>query len=404
MNRVKLDLVALISKGESLKLGTMYLPDNGPMYFQYDLDYLLSKRGKMLFDKDIEPVPERQYATTANGAFSFLLDIGPEGWGNSLTKPIKQPISLPAVIERSILNNQAMTMGCLSINDPTNELLVGLSEYEIQGISYLKEIADSIIKIDRNTKVLPVSKLKLRDFSSPLAGMRPKVGYLDEDGSEWIAKFPGGNDEWNVGAWEKTCLDLAKLCGLKVEEYKVLFSTTEGEVLGVRRFDRSPSRERIPCISALTATGKGYGDDTASYDDMASFLKAYGSSPKADLKELFKRLIFNIAVSNTDDHFGNHAFLLNKHGWTLAPLFDLISSPFGYNLTLKVGQKTNSLSYKNAIEDHKAFYLTKLEAEQITNRIYKTVKKGWLKTAKSNGLTITELDQMSLAMGKTPDF
>ena len=148
---------------------------------------------------------------------------------------------------------------------------------------------------------------------------------LDPQGNLWIAIFTSKHDEVNVGAWEKVVHDLARLCGLNVPESKLEHFSKNGSTFLVKRFDRVGSR-RIHFSSAMTMLGKTDGagaKDGTGYLDMVSFIKSNGASPKEDLIELWKRVVFNMAVSNTDDHLRNHGFLLVSNGWRLSPLYDV---------------------------------------------------------------------------------
>ena len=163
---------------------------------------------------------------------------------------------------------------------------------------------------------------------SSLGGARPKATVLDTSGNLWIAKFPSKHDDVNVGAWEKVTHDLARLCGLDVPESMLIDFSKYGSTFLVRRFDRNGAA-RIHFASAMTMLGKTDGAsaaDGSSYLELVSFIKANGAAPKRDLTELWKRIVFNMAVSNTDDHMRNHGFILKADGWHLSPLYDVTPS------------------------------------------------------------------------------
>ena len=169
---------------------------------------------------------------------------------------------------------------------------------------------------------------------------------MDTEGELWIAKFPSKNDECDTGAWEKVVHDLARLCGLNVPESKLEKFSKLGSTFLVRRFDRDGNR-RIHFASAMTLLGKTDGasaENGTSYLDIVSFFKAFGSNPKADLMELWKRIVFIMAVTNTDDHLRNHAFLFADNGWKLSPLYDVNPVPYGDELSLLVDDRDNKIS------------------------------------------------------------
>jgi serine/threonine-protein kinase HipA len=216
------------------------------------------------------------------------------------------------------------------------------------------------------------------------------------DGSLWIAKFPSKNDEYNSGAWEKVVHDLARLCSLNVPESKLETFSKKGSTFLVKRFDREGKR-RIHFASAMTLIGKTDGASAAdgtSYLELADYIRANGAEPKQDLIELWKRIVFNMAVSNTDDHLRNHGFLLMSSGWRLSPLFDVNPIPSGDRLSLNVSEYDNSIDLSLAIEVAEYFGLTKDESVRISADICETVKDSWVKIAELYGLSRDTVEYM----------
>lgn len=231
---------------------------------------------------------------------------------------------------------------------------------------------------------------------SSLGGARPKASVLAEDGSLWIAKFPSKHDEYNSGAWEKVVHDLARLCKLNVPESKLETFSKAGGTFLVKRFDRDGKR-RIHFASAMTLLGKtdgASGADGTSYLDLAAFIRANGAEPKIDLRELWMRIVFNMAVSNTDDHLRNHGFILTKTGWRLSPLFDVNPVPSGDSLSLNVSETDSSIDLVLALEVAEYFGLSKTEAEKMSLEICETVKANWLKLAERHGLSRGAIEYM----------
>ena len=184
---------------------------------------------------------------------------------------------------------------------------------------------------------------------SSLGGARPKATVKAPNGDLWIAKFPSKHDDIDVGAWEIVTHDLAEKCGLNVPQAKASRFSSEGTTFLVKRFDRK-NGERLHFSSAMTMLGKQDNDHDASYLDLAEILRMSSSAPKEELLELWKRMVFNILVSNTDDHLRNHGFLLTNKGWKLAPVFDVNPNPAGHFLTLGITQEEYSLSLDAARE------------------------------------------------------
>ena len=189
------------------------------------------------------------------------------------------------------------------------------------------------------------------------------------------------NDESDTGAWEKVVHDLARMCGLNVTESKLEKFSNLGSTFLVKRFDRD-GEKRIHFASAMTLLGKTDGasaEDGTSYLDMAGFIKAYGANPKSDLVELWKRIVFNMAVTNTDDHLRNHAFILTNNGWILSPLYDVNPVPYGDELSLLVDSEDNSISVDLAIRTAPRFGITEKEATKNPKKsllLSETIGKG----------------------------
>ena len=231
---------------------------------------------------------------------------------------------------------------------------------------------------------------------SSLGGARPKATVVDTKEQLWIAKFPSKNDEYDTGAWEKVVHDLAKMCELNVPESKLEKFSKLGSTFLVKRFDRNGKR-RIHFASAMTLLGKIDGASAAdgtSYLDIAGFIKSYGANPKEDLLELWKRIVFNMAVTNTDDHLRNHAFLLTKNGWKLSPLYDVNPVPYGDELSLLVDDEDNSISVKLAIRTAPRFGVTEMDGEKIVVKMLSIIRNNWEQLAKKYGLSRGQIEVM----------
>lgn len=231
---------------------------------------------------------------------------------------------------------------------------------------------------------------------SSLGGARPKATVVDANGQLWIAKFPSKNDESDTGAWEKVVHDLARMCGLDVPESKLEKFSKLGSTFLVRRFDRE-GEIRIHFASIMTLLGKTDGaseSDGTSYLDIAGFIKAHGTNQKADLLELWNRIVFNMAVSNMDDHLRNHAFILSKNGWVLSPLYDVNPVPYGDELSLLVDDEDNSISMDLAIHTAQRFGISEEEAKKIAEEMMSIIRDNWERLAKEYGLSRGQIEYM----------
>ena len=164
----------------------------------------------------------------------------------------------------------------------------------------------------------------------------------------------------------------------------------------MKRFDRK-GPQRIHFASAMTLLGKTDGAsaaDGSSYLELAAFIRANGSNPKQDLMELWRRIVFSMAVSNTDDHLRNHGFILTKTGWKLAPMFDVNPVPFGDSLSLNVSEYDNSIDIALALEVAEYFDVADTDAKKIAKDICDIVQKNWSKLAEKHGLNRGAIEYM----------
>ncbi|NUM62347.1 MAG: HipA domain-containing protein, partial [Ignavibacteriaceae bacterium] len=221
----------------------------------------------------------------------------------------------------------------------------------------------------------------------------------DSAGNLWIAKFPSVNDTKNIGGWEMVVYNLAAKCGINITEAKVeKFSNHQHHTFLVKRFDRI-KKERIHFASAMTMLG--YTDDKdshagASYLEIADFIIKYGARVNEDLRELWKRIVFSICVSNTDDHLRNHGFILSEKGWMISPAFDINPNETGTGLSLNISGNDNSLSFELALETAEYFRLDTNEAKKIIDEI-KSKVSSWKAVAEKYGISKREQSSMEKA-------
>jgi serine/threonine-protein kinase HipA len=234
---------------------------------------------------------------------------------------------------------------------------------------------------------------------SSLGGARPKASVVAPDGSLWIAKFPSLYDSDDTGAWEMVVSELASQAGIRMAQAQARkFSGTHHTFLS-KRFDRTDTHQRIHFASAMTLLGQTDGADAAtgiSYLHLAEFLLTHGVDVNEDLQELWRRIVFNICVSNTDDHLRNHGFLLKKNGWTLSPAFDINPTETGTGLKLNISEYDNSLDLELAVEVRTYFRLSDDQASQISQEV-KSAVRAWRTMASRYGISRAEQDRKARA-------
>jgi serine/threonine-protein kinase HipA len=234
---------------------------------------------------------------------------------------------------------------------------------------------------------------------SSIGGARPKAGVRDPDGDLWIAKFPGRADSRDMAAWEMLVHQLAVKAGLWVADAELHPFGDGHRTFMTRRFDRvqgTGGAERLHFASAMTLLGHADGDDAhagASYLELVEFLIRQGAQTNEDLEQLWRRIVFSIAVQNTDDHLRNHGFLLTESGWKLSPAYDLNPEPDGAGLSLNISETDNALSFDLALEVAPFFRLDEEGAAAILREVKEAVAD-WEKRAKTLGVARSEQDLM----------
>ena len=232
---------------------------------------------------------------------------------------------------------------------------------------------------------------------SSLGGARPKASVRDRDGHLAIAKFPHKDDEVNTVLWEVVALSLAAKAGIPVPEWR-LEIVLDKPVLLLRRFDRTQAL-RIPFLSAMSMLG-ARDNETRSYLEFVDALRQYGAYPKQDMHALWRRIIFNILISNTDDHLRNHGFLyVDSAGWSLSPAYDLNPVPVDIKprvlaTAIDLDDSTASLDLAMSVVGY--FELDEDKARVIVAEIGKVVSS-WRAVAVRVGLTPTEINRMASA-------
>lgn len=392
---------------EPKKLGILYVNTlRGVEHysFAYDDDWL--KQSKFLFylDPEISMFSGRQYST--KNIFGMFADASPDRWGRVL---MKRREFIKANSENRKPNNlydsdfllgvyDQIRIGALRFKEDENASFLS-DDFENAAPPWttLRTLEEASRQFEKDGNLLNDKWLnQLLKPGSSLGGARPKATVEDEHGNLWIAKFPSKNDDYNVGAWEKVVHDLAKMCKLNVPESKLENFSKDGSTFLVKRFDRD-GKKRIHFASAMTMLGKNDGagtDDGTSYIDIVDFIKAYGANPKEDLIELFKRIIFNMAVSNTDDHLRNHGFILTNKGWVLSPLYDVNPVPYGNMLSLNIDSYDNSISINLAISSANYFDISQDIAKNYADEIINIVKNNWEKLAKKYGINNEQIEKM----------
>lgn len=374
--------------------------------FEYEVEWLERADENLLFDPELKFYQGRQYVPLQKAMFGVFSDSCPDRWGRLL---MKRREAIEARKEKRKPRLLLETDYLLGVFD---ESRMGALRFSLKEggpfLSYDKTLATppwtTLRRLENASRSFEEDESGLQEKwlnqllapGSSLGGARPKATVQAPDGALWIAKFPSKYDEYNCGAWEMVVHDLAEKCGLNVPEAKLERFSQNGSTFLVKRFDREENK-RVHFTSAMTVLGKTDGDSSAeggSYLELASFIRASGASAAQDLKELWKRIVFSMAVSNTDDHLRNHGFLLKPEGWRLSPAYDINPNIYGDNLSLNINQTDATIDFELAIESAGYYGIDKKSAGSEVEEIKNIVEKNWEIVARSYDLSRSEIEYM----------
>ncbi len=375
--------------------------------FEYDPDWLNNYSMSVILDPDIKLFTGRQYSTVPNKMFGVFSDSCPDRWGRLL---MKRNEDINARIEKRTPRKLSESDYLLGVNDETRMGALRFSLDEggefvsndpilIPPLCNLRELENAYREYESGKN----PELWLKQLMSPgssLGGARPKANVKDADGTLWIAKFPAKNDEIDVGAWEIVVHDLAKLCGIDVPEARAEKLSKYGTTYLVKRFDRDNGK-RLHYASALALLGKEDGNSETSYLEILQFILTSSSRVTRDSIELWKRIVFYMLVSNTDDHLRNHGFILDKLGWKLSPMFDVNPNMDGTALSLNVDDNSGRLDLDLIVGVSEYFGIKEGNAKDIISRMQDTIKHSWKFKAKQYGISSSEISLMEKCFALT---
>ncbi len=396
------------NNNEPILMGVLFsLYDNGKeiITFEYDENWLKTNMAMINFDPNLSFYSGRQYLPQSKQIFGMFSDCCPDRWGRKLIDRKEEMLARELNKKPKKMNETDYLlgvydegrMGALRFSlEKNGKFLENDKMLATPPMTSLRELEEAVRGLETE-KSSNVSKWinQLIAPGTSLGGARPKASVQDLDGSLWIAKFPSKNDDVNIGAWEMVVHELAKLCGLNVPEAKIMNLSEYGSTYLSKRFDRQNDK-RIHFASAMTLLDKNDGD-RASYLDIAGIITSNSPTPKEDLFELWKRIVFSIAVSNTDDHLRNHGFLLQDNLWKLAPMYDVNPNVYGSNLSLNINTSESYLDFKTTISSAKYFGISEVKAKEEIKNIVEVVTKNWRSLAQKYSIHREEIERMSPA-------
>jgi serine/threonine-protein kinase HipA len=386
-------------------LSASYLKGKENFSFEFDSQWLKQQHIPRL-DPDLPLVAGKSFPR-GKSLFGIFSDAAPDRWGRRLMMRREKMIARKEVRpERTLLEldfllavDDSGRMGGLRFKMEANgPYLEDDRKSATPPITDLRKLENAALVLERDdaAKIEEALAVLFRPGGS-LGGARPKANVIDPSGLFWIAKFPSERDDIDVGGWEAVTAWLARAAGLSIADSKAVRLGSKHHTFLTKRFDRGESKVRHAFASAMTLLGKRDGEsEGASYLDLAELIISQGGSPKVQLLELWKRIIFSILVSNTDDHLRNHGFIYNfdRRGWDLSPAFDINPVLGGAGLTLSIDEQDSSLSLECARSVAPYFQVEHSVAESIIQHVL-AVRKGWRMKAKEVGIKPSEIELMA---------
>ncbi len=367
----------------------------------------LSHHRDIILSGDVQNLSGKQYSS--GHIFGFLADALPDRWGRRLIDKRERLLAAAEKREAKTLTDfdylvqldDDTRMGALRIRQNDNWLCHD-SVQPIPPITHLREFIEMAHRYEAaDMENKPMHEQWIDNLfrqGSSLGGARPKANVRDIDGTLYIAKIPSLSDDYDVALWEHFAHELGRLAGVNTAQTKLIeMESIKYHTLLSRRFDRVDNK-RVPFASAMTMCNLQDGADASTgngYPDIADVLM--GGIPVANqienLKQLYRRIAFNICIGNSDDHFRNHGFLLTKEGWTLSPAYDL-NPTTQREQGLLITNTTNESSLEALLEGASLYMLNHEEAKAILDEVTSAVKK-WQQVATRCHISKTEQDRFA---------
>ena len=390
-------------------LGYEHVRGKDHFVFEYSREWL-KQYGGILLSGDLMNVPSLQHPRGTDHVFGFVKDSFPDRWGRLLLD------------RRERLTAQSEGRPTRMLTD--YDYLIGIEDFtRMGGIRYKEEDSDDYINASTRYLVPPIESLRalcdacheielaeernelpeqrwldqLIDPGTSLGGARPKANVVDTDGTLYVAKFPSKNDLENTELIEHFSHQLAASAGIHVAKTRTIRISKDRDLLLSERFDRTKEGRRIHFASAMSLLGfdDGAGSSTGNgYLDIVDFILHGCTDVRQNLRELYRRVAFNVMFGNTDDHFRNHGFLLTPKGWTLSPAYDINPGAKSHQCLL-INSYTEQSDINALLSASENYMLERQEAAEIIEEVRAAIKD-WRKTATELQIPIKRLGSYSM--------
>jgi serine/threonine-protein kinase HipA len=387
------------------ELGYESLRGSDSYSFQFDKEWL-RRYGSIMLSADINNYPGQQYTLPGRDIFGCFSDALPDRWGRTLLNRREQILAKEESRQTRRLSSfdylmgidDASRMGGFRFSRQKGGAFINSDEsLRVPPLTDLRSLVAASQEIERcdETDTLPDKKwiCQLVHPGTSLGGARPKATVVDEDGAMHVAKFPSRKDDHDVALWEHLCHLLASRSGISAAETRLVATGEKYHTLLSRRFDRRAGNWRIHFASAMTMLGLTDGCNAQTgngYLDIVDFILQNCCDVDKNLHELYRRVAFNIAIRNTDDHFRNHGFLLTPKGWTLSPAYDMNPTLNDYQALL-VNSATNESNLQVLLDSSEEYMITRSDAQRIIEEVLASVKQ-WMPIAVRLGISMREME------------
>ena len=387
------------------ELGYESLRGTDSYSFCYDHNWL-RQYSDLYLSADINNYTGLQFTQPDRDIFGCFGDALPDRWGRLLLNRREQ---IRAQEEKRPVRNLSSYDYLLGIDDysrmggfrfkesPDGEFINCDATLRIPPLTDIQVLVAASMEVEKSEErnLLPDKKwlLQLVHPGTSLGGARPKAGVLNEEGELCVAKFPSRNDEYDIGLWEHLSHLLAKEAGVEAAETRAITAGEKYHTLLSKRFDRTTDGRRRHFASAMTLLGLTDGCNAQTgngYLDIVDFILQHCCNVEANLRQLYRRVAFSIAIGNSDDHFRNHGFLLTPKGWTLAPAYDL-NPTFNDHQSLLINATTNRSDLQLLLASSEEYMIGKEEATRIIEEVKDGVSQ-WRSMATWLGIAKREMD------------
>jgi serine/threonine-protein kinase HipA len=376
--------------------------------FEYDRAWLESRNIGVL-DPDLQLYAGTQYVRDDKPNFGVFLDSSPDRWGRVLMDRREAQLARSGKRSKRILREldyllgvfDGHRLGGMRFRIGDGPFLDDNTELASPPWTSLRELEQASLHLEEaGAEQSPSYARWLMLLVAPgrsLGGARPKASVVDPQGALWIAKFPSREDTSDVGAWEAVLHALARKANVTTPEFARKRFGSKRHTFLSKRFDRREDGRRIHFASAMTLLGRTDSDERpASYLDLAEVIARHGAHPARDLEELWRRIAFNVCVSNVDDHLRNHGFLLGDSGWSLAPAYDMNPVAHGDGLALDISTTDNAQDLDLVREVAPQFRIKAPRSKKILAEVLAATKT-WEAEARAAGLSREAREHMANA-------